>query len=115
MQQMYIITADFRYRDGEDDWKKDKIFCIDICKTADKAVEKGNEALDYIQLRIGNKFREKFSLNGSFFGNRNFLVSDMNVKCKGKRMEIFVKITEYTKRNMRDVLTEVKNNLKKKI
>lgn len=112
MQKIYAIKADFRYRDGEDDWKKDKVFCIDICKTADEAVEKGNKALDYIERRIRNKFREKFSLNGSCFGSRNFLVADMNVKCKGKRMDIFVKITEYSKRNMRNVLTEVKNNLK---
>lgn len=112
MQQMYVITADFRYRGGEDDWKNDKVFCIDICKTADEAVEKGNKALKYIERRIGNKFRDEFSLNGGCFGSRKFLVADMNVKCKGKRMEIFVKITEYTKRNMRDVLTEVKNNLK---
>lgn len=112
MKKIYAITADFRYRSDEEDWKKDKIFCIGICKTADEAVAKGNKALDYIERRIGNKFKERFSLNGSCFGSRNFLVADMNVKCKGKRMEIFVKITEYAKRNMRDVLTEVKNNLK---
>lgn len=112
MKKIYVITADFRYRSSEDDWKKDKIFCIGICKTADEAVEKGNEALDYVERRIGNKFREKFSLNGSCFGSKQFLVADTNVKCKGNCMEIFVEITEYIKRNMRDVLTEVKNNLK---
>lgn len=111
MKGMYAITADFRYRGNDDDWKKDKVFCIDICKSADEAVAKGNKALEYIERRIGNKFGEKFSLNGSCFGSRNFLVADMNAKCKGKRMEIFVKITEYTQRNMREVLTEVKKQL----
>lgn len=112
MKKIYVITADFRYRDGEDDWKKDKVFCIGIYKTADEAIAKGNAAIKYIEKRIGNKFREKFSLNGGCFGSRQFLVADLNVKCKGKRMEIIVKITEYTKCNMRDVLTEVKHNLK---
>lgn len=111
MKEIYVITADFRYCGNDDDWKKDKVFCIDICKTADEAVEKGNKALEYIERRIGNKFGEKFSLNGSCFGSRKFIVADMNVKCKGKRMKIFVKITEYTKYNMRDVLTEVKKQL----
>lgn len=91
--------------------RKTKFFCIDICKSADDAVIKGNAILKYIERRIGNKFREKFSLNGGCFGSRNFL-ADLNVKYKGKRMEIFVKITEYTKRNMRDVLTDVKNKSK---
>lgn len=89
-----------------------KIYCIGFCKTADDAVDKGNKALDCIERRFGNKFKDKFSLNGGCFGSRNFLVADMNVKCKGKHIEIFVKITEYTKRNMRNILTEVKNNLK---
>lgn len=112
MKETYVITADFRYRGNDDDWKKDKIFCIDICKSADEAIAKGNTAIKYIEKRIGNKFGEEFSLNGGCFGSRKFLVADMNVKYKGKRIEIFVKITEYAKRNMRDVLTEVKNNCK---
>ena len=111
MKQMYVITADFRYRSGEDDWKKDNVFCIWFCKTADEAVNKGNKAIEYIERRIGNKFRDKFSLNGGCFGSRNFLIADMNVKYKGKCMEIFVKITEYTKRNMRDVLTVIKKQI----
>ena len=113
MKQMYVITADFRHYGDNDDWKKDKVFCIDICKTAYDAVIKGNAILKYIERRIGNKFREKFSLNGGCFGSRNFLIADLNVKYKGKkRMEIFVKITEYIKCNMRDVLTDVKNKSK---
>lgn len=112
MKQMYVITADFRHYGDNDDWKKDKVFCIDICKTADNAVIKGNAILKYIERRIGNKFREKFSLNGGCFGSRNFLVADLNVNYKGKRMGIFVKIMEYTKRNMRDVLTDVKQQIK---
>lgn len=112
MKQMYAITADFRHYGDNDDWKKDKVFCIEFCKSADDAVIKGNAILEYIERRIGNKFGEKFSLNGSCFGSRKFLVADTNVKYKGKRMGIFVKITEYTKHNMRDVLTDVKNKSK---
>ena len=112
MKQMYVITADFRHYGDNDDWKKDKVFCTDICKTADDAIIKGNATLKYIERRIGNKFREKFSLNGSCFGSRNFLVADLDVKYKGKRMGIFVKITEYIKSNMRDILTDVKNKSK---
>ena len=109
---MYVITADFRHYGDNDDWKKDKVFCIDICKSADDAVIKGNTILEYIERRIGNKFREKFSLNGGCFGSRNFLVADLDVKYKGKRMGIFVKIKEYIKSNMRDILTDVKNKSK---
>ena len=48
-------------------------------------------------------------ISGEQAGNATISFS---VKYKGKkRMEIFVKITEYTKRNMRDVLTGVKKQI----
>ena len=106
---MYAITIEFRYYNKDNDWSF-SINPIGCYENIDEAIREGNIALQKTEKAFKCKL-DRFSKNGGAFGTRMFLVANLNVEFKRKRMQIFAKIIEYLPITINDAIKNVKSKI----